>query len=84
MKNNNLQHIKFSIRFVEKSHRHFDRSDAKHREAEKSTQNQVSRLAYGSLEMTFLTLFYRAFSINNSSFAELTLDFISHCTNHNR
>jgi len=35
---------------------HFDRSDAERRKAEKSIQKQISRLACGSLEMTFYTL----------------------------
>jgi hypothetical protein len=42
-----------SYRSVEKARRHSDRSGAEHREAEKSIQKQISRLAYGSLEMTF-------------------------------
>ncbi|GAG69185.1 unnamed protein product, partial [marine sediment metagenome] len=32
---------------------HFDRSVPKGREVEKSIQKQISRLAFGSLEMTF-------------------------------
>jgi hypothetical protein len=55
--------------FVEKSHCHFDRSPDNHRdEVEKSIQKQtcpepsreISRLAFGSLEVTFQTLFNRA------------------------
>jgi len=46
--------------FVEKTHRHFDRSGTECREVEKSIQKLISRLAYGSLEMTFCTLFYKA------------------------
>jgi hypothetical protein len=38
---------------VEKNHRHFDRSDAEHREVEKFVQEQISRLTCGSLDMTF-------------------------------
>jgi len=48
---------------LEKTHRHFDRSVPKGREVEKSIQKQISRLAYGSLEMTTPALFYRAFSL---------------------
>jgi hypothetical protein len=50
--------IKKKVKFLsseclmEKTNRHFDRSDMKHREAEKSVQKQISRLAFGSLEMT--------------------------------
>jgi hypothetical protein len=50
---------------VEKTHRHFDRSVPKGREAEKSIQKQISRLACGSLEMTSSTLFYGALPIIN-------------------
>lgn len=46
--------------FLEKADRRFDRSDAKHREVEKSVQNEISRLAFGSLEMTFFGLVHGA------------------------
>jgi hypothetical protein len=41
-----------SMCLVEKVICHFDRSDAEHRGVEKSIKKQISRLAFGSLEMT--------------------------------
>jgi len=52
---------------AEKTQCHFDRSDEKHRVAEKSIQKKISRLAFGSLEMTTLDIFYKAKSIINHS-----------------
>jgi len=53
---------------VEKTISHFDRNDATHREVEKSIKKKISRLAFGSLEMTIYGVFYKAQStINNQS-----------------
>jgi len=55
--------INTSICFVKKTLSHFDRSDAKHREAEKSIKKQISQLTFGSLEMTIYSLLRSALSI---------------------
>jgi len=52
----------FSDCSVEKTTSHFGRSVPKGREVEKSIKKQISRLAYGSLEMTVGIVLYKAFS----------------------